>query len=324
MGVVILGTGSSLPEKIVTNDDLEKIVDTSDEWIVSRTGISQRRISGPGEQAYILAAKAAEKALDVAGVSADELGAIIVGSISSHLSMPSCACLVQQEIGARKAFAFDVNAACSGFLYVLNVGYQYVRNNPGMKILCIGAETLSARTNWQDRNTCVLFADGAGAAVIGFEEGERGILGSRLYADGSLWKLLYMSAARSYNEELRVPELEGADIRMEGREVFKHAIKSMYNAVVNLLEETNTPLESVKLFVPHQANIRILNKLSEKLGFSDNQVFLNVADYGNTSAASVPIALDEAVRAGRIAKGDLVLFCSFGGGFTWASCLLKW
>lgn len=324
MGVVVLGTGSFLPEKIVTNSDLEKIVDTSDEWIASRTGIRERRISGRGEQAYILASKAANRALEAAGLKADEIDAIIVGTISSHLSMPSCACMVQQEIGASKAFAFDVNAACSGFLYALNTGYQFIANNKTMKILCIGAETLSARTNWQDRNTCVLFADGAGAAVIGFEEGERGILGSKIYSDGSLWRLLYMSAAESRNEDLRVPELEGACIRMEGTDVFKHAVRAMHDAVVTLLDETNTSLDSIKLLIPHQANIRILNKISEKLGLSEDQVFVNVSNYGNTSAASVPIALDEAVKAGKINKGDLVLFCSFGGGFTWASCLLKW
>jgi len=324
MGVVILGTGSSLPEKIVTNSDLEKIVDTSDEWITTRTGIRQRRISGPGEQAYILASRAAEKALKVACVKAEDLDAIIIGSISSHLTMPSCACMVQQEIGASKAFAYDVNAACSGFLYALNAGYQYVQNNSQMKVLCIGAETLSARTNWQDRNTCVLFADGAGAAVIGFEEGDRGILGSKLYSDGSLWKLLYLSAAESLNEDLRVPELEGSFIRMEGREVFKHAVKAMHEAVTTLLEETGTSIDSIKILIPHQANIRILNKLTDKLGLEEEQVFINVGSYGNTSAASVPVALDEAVREGRIEKGDLVMFCSFGGGFTWASCLIKW
>ena len=324
MGVVILGTGSSLPEKIVTNSDLEKIVDTSDEWITTRTGIRQRRISGPGEQAYILASRAAEKALKVADVKAEDLDAIIIASISSHLTMPSCACMVQQEIGASKAFAYDVNAACSGFLYALNAGYQYVQNNSQMKVLCIGAETLSARTNWQDRNTCVLFADGAGAAVIGFEEGGRGILGSKLYSDGSLWKLLYLSAAESLNEDLRVPELEGSFIRMEGREVFKHAVKAMHEAVTTLLEETGTSIDSIKILIPHQANIRILNKLADKLGLEEEQVFINVGSYGNTSAASVPVALDEAVREGRIEKGDLVMFCSFGGGFTWASCLIKW
>lgn len=324
MGVVVLGTGSYLPEKIVTNSDLEKIVNTSEEWISSRTGINERRISGPGEHAYVLASHAARRAVDDAGLEIEDIDAIIVGTISSHLSMPSCACMVQQEIGATKAFAFDVNAACSGFLYALNTGYQFISNNKEMKILCIGAETLSARTNWEDRNTCVLFADGAGATVIGFDEGERGILGSNIYSDGSLWRLLYMSGAPSRNEDLREPELEGACIRMEGKDVFKHAVRSMYDAVTALLEETGTPRDSIKLLIPHQANIRILNKISEKLGLTEEQVFINVANYGNTSAASVPIALDEAVKSGKISKGDLVLFCSFGGGFTWASCLLKW
>lgn len=324
MGVVILGTGSSLPDAVVTNSDLEKRVDTNDEWITTRTGIRERRISGAGEQAYVLASRAAEKALDAAGIAAEDLDMIIVGTISSHMVMPSCACLVQKEIGAHAAFAYDVNAACSGFLYAMEIAARFIQTNSSMKVLCIGAETLSARTNWEDRNTCILFADGAGAAVLGFEKGERGIVGSKLYSDGTLGDLLYMPGAESYNPALRIAGQEGSFIRMEGREVFKHAVRAMSDAVTSLLSETSVAIESIKILIPHQANIRILNNLSERLGLTEEQVFVNVPRYGNTSAASVPIALDEAVRQGRIESGDLVLFCSFGGGFTWGASLIRW
>lgn len=324
MGVVILGTGSSLPDTIVTNSDLEKRVDTNDEWISSRTGIRERRISGPGEQAYILASRAAEQALEAAGLSANELDMIVVGTISSHMVMPSCACLVQKELGAQNAFAYDINAACSGFLYAMEIASKFIQANPSMKVLCIGAETLSARTNWEDRNTCILFADGAGAAVLGYEQGERGFVGSKLYSDGNLGDLLYLPGAESCNPALRVSGQEGSYIRMEGREVFKHAVRAMSEAVTNLLADTAISIESIKILIPHQANIRILNNLSERLGLSEEQVFVNVPRYGNTSAASVPIALDEAVRQGRIESGDLVLFCSFGGGFTWGASLIRW
>lgn len=324
MGVVILGTGSSLPKKIVTNKDLEQKVETNDEWIRTRTGIHERRIAGKGEQAYVLASQAAQKALDAAGVSAEEIDMIVVGTISPHMTMPSCACMVQKEIGAKNAFGFDLNAACSGFLYSLEIGSKYIQANSNMKVLCIGAETLSARTNWEDRNTCILFADGAGAAVLGHSEDNSGILATQLFSDGELWKLLYLPGPESRNEELREDDMTGTYIRMEGREVFKHAVRAMEGAVRTVLEKADTSIEDVKLLVPHQANIRIINKLGDRLGLNEDQVFVNLSSYGNTSAASVPIAMDEAVRAGKIEKGDLVLFCSFGGGFTWGAALIRW
>ena len=324
MGTVVLGTGSCLPERILTNEELEKIVDTSAEWIKTRTGIENRRIGGRGEQTYQLAANAAKKALAAAGVPAEDLGLIVVGTISSHMLMPSSACFVQKEIGAVNAFAYDLNAACSGFLYGLDLADKYIRADHSMKILIIGAETLSSRLNWQDRNTCILFGDGAGAAVFGYSASERGVIGSHLLSDGSLWDLLHMHAPQSLNPDLVVAGNTGAYIQMAGREVFKHAVRAMEDAVRRLLEKQDVAIKDINFVIPHQANMRILNNLIERLDIPQHKVFINVSKYGNTSAASIPIALDEANRNGLIAEGDTVLFCSFGGGFTWGATLIKW
>lgn len=324
MGTVILGTGSCLPVKRVSNHDLEGMIDTSDEWIQSRTGIRARRISGKGEQTYNLATEAARAALDMAGMTADQLDIIVVATISSHMLMPSCACFVQKELGAMKAFAYDVNAACSGFLYALDLGDKYIRADPTKKILIIGAEALSARMNWADRNTCILFGDGAGAAILGHQEGESGYINSNFFSDGNLWHLLYMHTATSNNAELCVEDNPGAHVVMEGREIFKYAVKAMEDAVRGLLIKEKITLDSVNLVIPHQANIRILNNLIERLEIPKEKVFINVAEYGNTSAASIPIALDEAKREGRISAGDTILFCTFGGGLTWGATLIKW
>lgn len=324
MGTVILGTGSCLPRKVFTNSDLEKIVDTSDEWIRTRTGIEARRISSGNEYTHILAAGAAAKALAMAGISAAEIDLIVVGTISAPMVMPSCACFVQKEIGAVNAFAYDLNAACSGFLYSLDLADKYVRADPACKVLVIGAETLSTRLNWQDRNTCILFGDGAGAAVVGYSEEQRGYIGSKMFSDGNLWNLLYMHGPESNNPELQVADNPGAHIVMEGKEVFKYAVKAMEDAVRGLLEQENVSPEALQLVIPHQANIRIINKLTERLGLPREKMFINVSDYGNTSAASIPIALDEAYRGNQISIGDMILFCSFGGGLTWGASLIKW
>jgi 3-oxoacyl-[acyl-carrier-protein] synthase-3 len=325
MGSVILGTGSCLPKKVVTNHDLEKIVDTNDEWIRTRTGIKSRHISGPGEYTHIIASKAASRALEMAGLTADEIDLIVVGTISSHMLMPSCACFVQKEIGAVNAFAYDVNAACSGFLYSVDIADKYIQADHNKKILVIGVETLSSRLNWEDRNTCILFGDGAGAAVLGHNENnDRGLFEANLFSDGRLWNLLYMHTAESCNPDIAVEDWSGAHIVMEGREVFKHAVKAMDDAVRGLLQKEQISLDSVKLVIPHQANVRILNKLVERLDVPVDKVFINAPQYGNTSAASIPIALDEANRSGRIKENDLILFCSFGGGFTWGASLIKW
>jgi 3-oxoacyl-[acyl-carrier-protein] synthase-3 len=308
----------------MTNQDLEKIVDTSDEWIQTRTGIRTRRIGGQGDETYLLAARAAVSALQMADVTADEIDLIVVATISSHMLMPSTACFVQKEIGAGRAFAYDINAACSGFVYAIDLADKYIQADPGKKILVIGAETLSSRTNWEDRNTCIIFGDGAGAVVLGHVEGERGMIGAKLYSDGNLWSLLHMHTAPSCNPELLQSASPGVHVVMEGREVFKYAVKAMEEAVLALLEQEQVAIDAISLVIPHQANVRILNKLVERLGIGPEKVVINVHKYGNTSAASIPIALDEANRASRIQTGDIILLCSFGGGFTWGAALIRW
>ena len=326
----IIGTGSYLPERILTNKELEKIVETSDKWISTRTGIRSRRIAGAGEETSKMASRAAVNALAMAGVSAREVNMIIVGTITPEMVMPSCACLVQKEIGAENAFA--VSAACSGFVYALEIADRYLNNAPDMKILVIGAETLSARVNWQDRNTCVLFGDGAGACVVTGSEDENGLLASQLYSDGRLWKLLSLDAVpRRYcpvvDYEI-IPDrnsfCDGSAFNMVGKDVFKYAVREMGNAVENLLNREGITVDDIDLMIPHQANIRILKSLAERVQLPFEKVFTTIQKYGNSSAASLPIALDEANREGRLQKDSLVLFSVFGGGFTWGVVLLRW
>lgn len=304
--------------------DLEKVIQTSDDWITSRTGIKSRHIAGKGEQNYQLSTLAAQQALENAGVAAEELDLIIVATISSHMLMPSTACFVQAELKAVNAFAYDINAACSGFLYGLEQADRYIKANGEMKILLIGAETLSARLNWEDRNTCILFGDGAGAVVVSGNDENRGVFGSIMRSDGQLWKLLCMDSPESTNPELRTSDWQGPFIQMSGRDVFKHAVRAMEEAVVDLLRQHELTTDQINLIIPHQANVRILGKLTERLGVSQEKVYINVDKYGNTSAASIPIALDEAHKTGRLQQGDIILFCSFGGGFTWGSLLMRW
>lgn len=319
----VLGTGSCLPERALTNAELERMVETSDEWITARTGIRTRRIAGPDEQNYQLATRAARCALAAAGVAATDIGLIIVATISPHMLMPSCACFVQAELGAANAFAFDLNAACSGFLYGLDVARKYVAADPHINVLVIGSETLSARVDWDDRNTCILFGDGAGACVVGSADG-RGIIDSCLLSDGSLWNLLSMDSPASTNPDLLDPKSKGCVIQMSGKDVFKYAVRAMEDVVRQLLARQQLTIADIALLIPHQANIRILDNLAERLGAQPSQIFCNVDKYGNTSAASIPIALDEAVREGRLQRGDKLLLCAFGGGFTWGSMLLEW
>ncbi|MDY0389829.1 beta-ketoacyl-ACP synthase III [Desulfobulbus oligotrophicus] len=321
---VILGTGSCLPARTLTNLELEQMVETSDEWITTRTGIRNRHIAAAGEQTYQLAAKAARRALAVTGIDPEELDLIIVATISPHMIMPSTACFVQAELGAVNAFAYDINAACAGFTYGLDLASNYIQNRADMKILLIGAETLSARVNWQDRNTCVLFGDGAGAVIVSGSSDGRGIFGSNLKADGKLWNLLFMDSPESLNPDLQRQDWQGAHIQMNGSDIFKHAVRLMEDAVKTLLRKTKTAIEDISLMIPHQANIRILNNLKERLGISEEKIFINLSQYGNTSAASIPIALDEAHRQGRLVRGDIVLLCTFGGGLTWGSLLMRW
>lgn len=321
---VIIGTGSCLPERILTNADLEKMVDTSDEWITTRTGIKTRHIARAGEETSKLASVAARRALDMAGVTPAEVDMIVVGTISCEKAMPSCACLVQKELEAVNAFAFDINAACSGFLYGLDLADKYIHHNPDMKILVIGAENLSARTNWQDRNTCVLFGDGAGACLVTGNDQGRGILASKLYADGRLWELLHMDSAPSLNPDLCTLPSDGPFIKMVGKDVFRYAVRAMAEAITAVLEKEGLAIADIALVVPHQANIRILKSLADHLNVPLEKIYINVHKYGNTSAATVPIAMDEANREGRLQQGDLLLICTFGGGFTWGAALVRW
>ncbi len=321
---IILGTGSCLPQRSLTNEDLEQMVDTSDEWITTRTGIKSRRIAGEGEENYILASNAAKQALANAGVEAAEIDLIVVATLSPHMIMPSTACFVQSEIGASNAFAYDINAACAGFTYGIDLASKYILSRPKMKILVIGSETLSTRVDWTDRNTCVLFGDGAGAAVLTGSDDGRGIIGSQLHSDGKLWKLLHMDSPESQNPALRKGDWQGCLIKMNGSEIFKHAIRAMDEAVRELLDKHGIALEDINIMIPHQANERILRKLMGRLNFPEEKVFLNVSKYGNTSAASIPIALDEANQQGRLNRGDILLLCTFGAGLTWGSLLMRW
>ncbi|MFZ5760391.1 MAG: beta-ketoacyl-ACP synthase III [Thermodesulfobacteriota bacterium] len=324
MRMAVIGTGSALPDRILSNADLEKMVDTSDEWITTRTGIKNRRIATSGEETSKLAAAAARRALEMAGISAAALDIIIVGTITSEIGMPSCACLVQKELGATNAFAFDLNAACSGFLYSLDLAEKYIKVDPNRTILVIGAETLSTRVNWQDRNTCVLFGDGAGACVVTGSNSGRGMLAGRLFSDGSLYELLFMNSAPSMNRDLQQPDYDGSYIKMAGRDVFKHAVRSMEDAVRSVLVQEQLAISDVSLIIPHQANIRILQSLADRLAIPLEKIYINLDKYGNTSAASIPIALDEANREGRIREGEYLLLCAFGGGFTWGAALFRW
>lgn len=322
---VILGTGSCLPAKALTNAELEQIVDTSDSWIFTRTGIRERRIAGPGEEIYKIAAQAGKNALDAAGLKPDQIELLIVATVSSYMTMPATACFVQTALGAEKAFAFDISAACAGFTYGVDIASKYISARPGMKVLVIGAENLSTRLNWQDRNTCVLFGDGAGAAVLGSgQDRNRGILGTKLHTDGRYWNLLYTDGPKSMNSDLERPDWQGSYIQMNGSELFKHAVRLMETVVKELLAEHNLSINDVDLMIPHQANIRIINNLKDRLGVSEEKVFVNLSKYGNTSSASIPIALDEANRGGRLKEGDLVLMCTFGAGLAWGALLLRW
>ncbi len=321
----ITGTGSCIPEKVLTNKDIEKIVDTSDDWIVARTGIRERRVAADGQNTSDLAVEASRKALEMAGVAPEELDLIVVGTITGDFPWPATACLVQAALGADKAFAYDISAACSGFVYSLDAAMAKIASGAARKVLVVGAEVLTRAIDWQDRNTCVLFGDGAGAVVLEASEGDRGILSSHLHSDGNYWELLYQPGFGS-----RVPPSDQgiADrapyLKMQGNEVFKVAVRSLTEVALEALAANDLKAEDLSLFIPHQANIRILEATAKRLGLKDEQVFINVERYGNTSAATIPIALDEANRAGRLKEGDLILLDAFGGGFTWGSIMLRW
>jgi 3-oxoacyl-[acyl-carrier-protein] synthase III len=317
--------GAYVPEKILTNADLEKMVDTTDEWITTRTGIQQRRIACEGEYTSDMAAKAARLAMERAGVTADDIDLIIVATITPDMLFPSTACLVQQKIGARRAAAFDIEAACSGFIYALEIAQQFIASHTYNTVLVIGAEKLSSIIDWKDRNTCVLFGDGAGAAILQSRGDTHGLLTACMGADGSKGELLSMPAGGS-RQPATIDSVNARlhYLRMDGKETFKSAVNAMYQAAQEALRRCEIDISQIKLVIPHQANRRIIDAVGERLGARPDQVFVNLHKFGNTSAASVAIALDEAVTAGLIQRGDLVLLVVFGAGLTWGAAVIQW
>lgn len=321
----IIATGSYAPEKVMTNSDLEKIVATTDEWITERTGIKERRIAGEKQATSDLALEASKNALKYGNIKAKELDLIIVATVTSDMLLPSTACILQHRLDAKKAAAFDINAACSGFIYGLAVANSFIQSGQYKKILLVGAETLSRITDWEDRNTCVLFGDGAGAVILEAVTGDNGILSTHLHADGSMSDLLSLPGGGS-----RVPTSKESIgkkmhfLKMKGNETFKVAVKVLENLVTETLKYNNLKPSQLTALIPHQANLRIIQATAKRLGLSMDNVIVNLDRYGNTSAASIPIALDEAVRSGRIRSGDYLLLEAFGGGLTWASALIRW
>jgi len=320
----VSGVGSCVPDKVLSNQDLEKMVDTSDEWITTRTGIKERRIASPQETTSALALEAARRALQMAQVDPRELDLIVVATVTPDMFFPATACLLQRELGAPQAACFDLEAGCTGFVYALVVAEKYLIGGGGEKALVVGAETLSKIVDWEDRATCVLFGDGAGACVL--EKTDRpGLIASYLGSDGEGAHLLELPAGGS-----RIPaSRESVEkrlhyIKMNGNEVFKFAVRIMEEASREVTKRAGVGLEEVALFVPHQANIRIIDSAARRLKIPQEKIFVNVHKYGNTSSASIPIALDEAYREGKIKEGDLVLLVGFGAGLTWGSALIRW
>jgi 3-oxoacyl-[acyl-carrier-protein] synthase-3 len=321
----VIGTGSYLPEKILNNFDLEKMVETTNDWIIARTGIEQRRIAADDENTSDLATRAAQRALEMAGVSAEEIDLIVMGTITGDYPWPATACIVQNNLGAKNAYAYDISAACSGFVYALSNAVDFLEAGRGKKALVIGSEILSRIIDWSDRNTCVLFGDGAGAVVLDLQEGDSGVLSSHMHSDGSYLELLYQpgfgtrhpASAEGIAEKMHT-------LKMQGNDVFKVAVRSLTEVSQEALTANGLSSADVDLFIPHQANRRILEATAKRLELTDEQCFINVHKYGNTSGATIPIGMDEANRQGLLKEGSLVLMAAFGGGFTWGSVLLRW
>ena len=318
----IAGTGSYLPEKVLTNADLAKFVDTSDEWIASRTGIRERHVAADGETTGDLAYRAALRALEAAGVDASELDLIVLGTTTPDLVFPSTACLLQHRLGANGCPAFDVNAACSGFVYALSVADKFIRSGAAKTALVVGAETLTRMLDWNDRSTCVLFGDGAGAVVLK-ADADTGILSTHLHADGGKKELLWNPVGVSVGFKPGEHNA-GVKVLMTGNEVFKHAVKALDAVVEETLEANGLDRREIDWLIPHQANLRIIEATAKRLDMPMDRVVVTVDRHGNTSSGSVPLALDEAVRSGSIQRGQLVLLEAFGGGFTWGSALLRY
>ncbi|ADO45200.1 3-oxoacyl-(acyl-carrier-protein) synthase III [Hydrogenobacter thermophilus TK-6] len=306
MGTTLTGIGYYLPPKVLTNFDLEKMVDTSDDWITTRTGIKERRIAD-NENVTQMAYMASLEALESANIQPEDIDLIILATLTPELKFPSTACLLQAKLGAKRAYAFDISAACSGFIYGLELADAYIKSGKAKKILLVGVEKLSEIVNWQDRSTCVLFGDGAGAVII--SEGDGEVLSSKMLSDGELWEILYAPKCGYIN--------------MKGKELFKLAVRSMEEVCRYVLESAGISIEDVSIMIPHQANIRIMEALAEKLGMPKEKVYSNIHKYGNTSAASIPIAMYEAYKEGKLRRGDIVMLTAMGGGLTWGAMLLR-
>ncbi len=321
----ILATGRSYPEGVLTNADLEHMVETSDEWITSRTGIKQRHKAADGEYTSLFAVRAARQAIERARIDPQEIDLLICATVTPDQILPSTGCLIQTELGAHRAAAFDLAAACSGFLYGLTLANQMIRTGQSRYALVIGAEVLTRYVDYKDRSTCVIFGDGAGAALLGPVESERGILASRIRSDGRFAEQLYSPGGGTRLPTTAETLSSGHHyFKMRGNELFKVAVRSMADVSREVLDEAGYTADDVKLFIPHQANQRITDAVADKLRVDSERVYSNIAMHGNTSSASIPIALDECIEAGRIKEGDLVLLASFGGGVTWGGMLLRW
>jgi 3-oxoacyl-[acyl-carrier-protein] synthase-3 len=320
MRAKIIGVGSYVPPRIVTNDDIAKIVDTSDEWIRERTGIRERRISDEGTATSDLALLAAERALLAANTAARDLDLIVVCTCSPDTLFPSTACILQDKLGAVKAAAFDLSAACSGFNYGLAVASQLIESGHYRKVLLVGADTLAKYLDWSDRGTCILFGDGAGAVVLEATKEKKGVLSSWLHAEGNLGQHLVMPGGGSRDPE----EINGRFIRMDGKEVFRFAVRALETSIHRILNQSGFSVGDIDLFIPHQANIRIIQHVMKKMRLHKEKVYVNLQKYGNTSAASVPLALDEAVGEGKVKAGDLIILSGFGAGLTAGANIIRW
>lgn len=322
---LIRGTGRSLPERILSNHDLEKMVETSDEWITTRTGIKERRMAAPDECLSKFAAEAGRQALQMSGLPAEELDLIVLATVTMDQPIPATSCFLQDMLGAKKAAAFDMQAGCSGFVYALGVADQFIRTGTYRNVLVIGGEILTKFVDWKDRSTCVLFGDGCGAVVLSAHEGERGLLSTSLHANGAMADFITLPGGGSkipVSHQMIDENLH--TIKMKGNETFKIAVRSIESASRDAIEKAGLKPGDVKWFVPHQANTRIIQAVADRLGWPPEALYLNIDRTGNTSAGSIPIALDEMVRGGKVSEGDILLFAAFGAGLTWASALVRW
>jgi len=321
----ITGVGSCLPKKVLHNNDLQKMVDTSDEWIIERTGIRERRIASATETASDLGLRASKRALRSAGVNPKEIDTIIVATMSGDMPMPSTATLIQGRLGAKKAAAFDINAACSGFIFGLTVADCFIKGGMSKRLLLVGVEVNSKFIDWQDRSSCVLFGDGAGAVVIEPTTSKRGILSTHLHSNGKYWHLIYVPGGGSKHPASETSVKNKMHfIKMKGNETFKIAVRTLEELALKTLRANGIKPSELSLLIPHQANLRIIKAMAKRLNLPMDKVIVNLDKYGNTSSASIPIALDEALKNGRVRRGDYILLEAFGSGLTWASALIRW